>query len=298
MFLIVPTKCDAAGRSIRENGKPVPIPSFNDAVLSSIAHSIGDAGGPLIGRIISDILAACGISDTSVERTKWKVVYHAFKSIQSSDSCGNRVGAFLESALDPARWSSDEHRGGYDRTRESINRALLTTGLEIGKNGKLRSVNPAATVDEAHERANRLRALLEKRGVHHLVLAVCAKLVLRDENYFHAVFEAAKSVAVRLRDMTGFTSDGNTLVNETLECGSRPYPIVALNRYDTSSLQNEQKGITHLVRGLFHAFRNVTAHEPAISWPISELDALDMMSTASLIHRRLDSAVVTTPYQQ
>src|SRR5665213_1774280 len=27
------------------------------------------------------------------------------------------------------------------------------------------------------------------------------------------------------------------------ECGSRPFTIVALNRYDTPSLQNEQRGI-------------------------------------------------------
>jgi uncharacterized protein (TIGR02391 family) len=276
----------------------VSIPSFSDAILSSVAHSIGDAGGPLIGRIIADILSAGGIPDTSIERTKWKVVYHAFKGIQSSDHCGNRVGAFLESALDPARWSADEHRVGYDRARENINRALLTTGLEIGKSGKLRGVAPATTVDEAHERANRLRALLEKRGVHHLVLTSCAKLVLRDDNYFHAVFEATKSVAERLRDMAGATSDGNVLVDETLECGSRQFPIVALNRYHTPSLKNEQKGITHLTRGLFHAFRNVAAHELAVSWPVSEQDALDMMSTASLIHRRLDSAVVTTQYQR
>jgi len=275
----------------------VPIPSLSDAVLSSVAHSIGDAGGPLIGRILSDILSSCGIPDDSEERTKWKFLYHAFRSIQSRDHCGNRVGAFLESAFDPARWSSDAHRSGYDLARENVNRALLTTGLEIGQNGKLRSVTPAATIDDAHERANRLRALLEKRGVHNLILAACAKLVLRDDNYFHAVFEVTKSVAVRLRDMSGATSDGNGLVDETLECGTRPFPIVALNRYDTPSLINDQKGVTHLARGLFHAFRNVTAHEPAISWPINEQDALDMMSTASLIHRRLDSAVVTTQYQ-
>jgi uncharacterized protein (TIGR02391 family) len=69
---------------------------------------------------------------------------------------------------------------------------------------------------------------------------------------------------------------------------------VALNRYDTPSLQNEQKGIAHLARGLVHAFRNVTAHVPQVVWHISEEDALDMMSVASLILRRLDGATVTS----
>src|SRR5665213_2083274 len=80
------------------------------------------------------------------------------------------------------------------------------------------------------------------------------------------------------------------------ECG-RGRSIVALNRYDTPSLQNEQKGIAHLARGLVHAFRNVTAHEPQVVRHISEEDALDMMSVASLILRRLDGATVTTAYQ-
>jgi len=270
------------------------IPSFSDAVLDSISHTVGDA---LIGRIISNIFSACGITDQSGESTKWKRLYYTFQAVQKEDHCGNRVGAFIESAMSPARWTSDELRDRYSHTREDMNRALLMTGLELGPDGKLRTVRIAASLDEAHERANRLRAVLEKRGVHREVIASCARLLLKDDNYFHTVFEVTKSVANRLRSMSGLDLDDNRLVDEVLECGSRPFPLVALNRYDTESFRNEQKGIAHLARGLFHAFRNVTAHEPAVTWRISEEDSLDMMSTASLIHRRLDSAVITTDFQ-
>jgi hypothetical protein len=34
-------------------------------------------------------------------------------------------------------------------------------------------------------------------------------------------------------------------------------------------------------------FRNTTAHAPKIIWEINENDALDILSTISLIHRRL-----------
>ena len=37
-------------------------------------------------------------------------------------------------------------------------------------------------------------------------------------------------------------------------------------------------------------FRNTTAHAPKITWVIEENDALDMMSMASLMHRKLDNA--------
>lgn len=101
----------------------------------------------------------------------------------------------------------------------------------------------------------------------------------------------------RLRVTSSSTADGNVLIDETLECGKRPFPIVALNQYNSPSLVNEQKGIAHLARGLVHAFRNVPAHEPQVEWRILEEDALDMMSTASMIHRRLDAAIVTTAFQ-
>jgi len=181
--------------------------------------------------------------------------------------------------------------------RDAVNHTLLLAGLEIAADGKLHSVKAATTLDEATERANRLHAKLKQRSVHPEVLKFSRRLLIRDSNYFHAVFEATKSVLDRLRVTSNSTADGNVLIDETLECGKRPFPIVALNRYDTPSLVNEQKGIAHLARGLVHAFRNVTAHEPQIEWRISEEDALDMMTIASLIHRRLDSAIVTTAYQ-
>jgi uncharacterized protein (TIGR02391 family) len=46
------------------------------------------------------------------------------------------------------------------------------------------------------------------------------------------------------------------------------------------------------MRGVFSAFRNPEAHEPKVHWHVSEADALDLLSALSLIHRRLDSAVV------
>jgi uncharacterized protein (TIGR02391 family) len=49
----------------------------------------------------------------------------------------------------------------------------------------------------------------------------------------------------------------------------------------------------NLIKGLFGAFRNTTAHAPKIHWNITEQDALDILTTISLVHRRLDSAVRT-----
>jgi hypothetical protein len=36
---------------------------------------------------------------------------------------------------------------------------------------------------------------------------------------------------------------------------------------------------------------NPTAHSPRISWPMTEQDALDLLTLLSMLHRRLDQAV-------
>lgn len=68
------------------------------------------------------------------------------------------------------------------------------------------------TIDQALERADRLRAALVLRNVHPDVLRFCTAELL-DENFFHAVFEAMKSITAKLRQLTGATTDGADLVH-------------------------------------------------------------------------------------
>ena len=44
---------------------------------------------------------------------------------------------------------------------------------------------------------------------------------------------------------------------------------------------------------MFGVFRNVTAHAPKTKRPIKEEDALDLLSLASYLHRRIDGAAHT-----
>ena len=46
----------------------------------------------------------------------------------------------------------------------------------------------------------------------------------------------------------------------------------------------------NLLKGLFGAFRNPTAHGARNIWPMPEDDALDLFSLASYVHRRIDRA--------
>ena len=94
----------------------------------------------------------------------------------------------------------------------------------------------------------------------------------------------------KIRIKTGLNSDGATLVDEAFSFKSIPH--LALNNLQTDSEKSEQKGFMNLLKGLFGTFRNTTAHAPKITWKIEEIDALDILSLVSLVHRRLDKAVL------
>ena len=116
------------------------------------------------------------------------------------------------------------------------------------------------------------------------------KAELLQENYFHAVFEAMKSIAAKIRRISGLTSDGADLVNQAFSLGKDCRPILALNSLKTETDKGEQRGFANLLIGLFGTIRNPAAHNPKLEWPMAEQDALDILTTASLIHRKLDNA--------
>ena len=80
-----------------------------------------------------------------------------------------------------------------------------------------------------------------------------------------------------------------------LGLGQSGVPILALNSLKTDTERSEQRGLTNLFIGMFGTFRNTTAHGPRVSWPVSEQDALDLLTLVSFLHRRLDDAKSAIP---
>jgi uncharacterized protein (TIGR02391 family) len=187
--------------------------------------------------------------------------------------------------MKPERFARDRER--FEPMRANLNRALAFAGLAVEASGELVKAEAVRTLAEAERRATELRASLLSRGVHPDVLTFCRAELVAD-NYFHAVLEATKSIANKLRTQSGLTGDGAGLVEAAL-CGDKP--ILAINDLATESEWSEQRGFANLVKGVFGMFRNTTAHEARILWEIGIADAEDLMSMASLIHRRLDAAL-------
>ena len=133
---------------------------------------------------------------------------------------------------------------------------------------------------------------MKGRAIHSEVFKYCRSELIKD-NYFHAVLEAAKSIAERIRKMTGLNNDGSELFDKAF---SVKYPLLALNNLQTDSEKSEQKGFVNLLKGIFGAFRNPHAHAPKVVWPLSEQDAIDLLTMVSYVHRKLDKSI-RTPYK-
>lgn len=259
---------------------------FSQSELEAIAAALADTSEGLTGSEIGHILATLQMADPTPTMTKWKRLHNAFVERQNHSHNRRAILQFIREAMRPARYAKQLDR--FEPLRSNLNRALAFSGLAVNAAGELSAVSQAQTLPEAVQRANELRVDLTRRGVHADVLRFCrAELVV--DNYFHAVLEATKSIADKLRTRTGLTEDGAKLVDATL-CGSSPR--VAINSLTTDSYRSEQSGFANLVKGTFGMFRNPTAHEARILWAMSKEDAEDLLSLASFIHRRLDAATV------
>lgn len=186
--------------------KPLPA-----GALEELCRELGEtATGSQLGRL----LIQAGLRETSGESTKWKRLYSAIAANQQRTGDGRAVVAVLHAFMDPSRFS--KQRDEFEAHRVALNVTLAFASLELQNDGRIhRTARPARTLDEAHERADALGSALRQRDVHPDVLAFCRAELLQD-NYFHAVFEASKSVADKIRSRTGLHGDGADLADRAL----------------------------------------------------------------------------------
>ena len=228
------------------------------------------------------------MEDYSGESTKWRRMHSVFLDCQRKDGSANRILAFIQAFVSPFRFVGRTEE--FERNRQELNTVLAFSGLEFGADGNFRRCSIAVTLDEAEARVRTIRAKFQGRRIHPEVLKYCRRELFRDD-YFHAVFEAAKGLAQRIRDRSGVQKDGAALVDEVF---SIDRPLLALNALVTETEKSEHKGFAQLLKGCFAAVRNPLAHEPRILWQ-GEEDAADFFSMISLLHRRLDDCVATNP---
>lgn len=258
------------------------LPPINGSVLEGLSKVLGDTSNGLTGTEIGKFLQDVNIPDVDSTNTKWKRLYHAFITFQNRKQLSNNILTFINKSMNPARFIGRNEQ--FEDTRIELNKRLSFIGLELTDKGQFRRIIESKTITEAEQIANRLKSKLEQRNTHPTIFKYC-KAELLAENYFHAVFEATKSIADTIRLKTGLTEDGSELIDKAFSIRT---PLITINDLSTETKESEHKGFANLIKGIFGMFRNTTAHSPKIIWEINEADALDILTTISMVHRKLD----------
>jgi len=251
---------------------------LRDSIFEEVARLLASS---CTGSHITKVLEQQNIPDImGADQTKWKRLYSALKSVQNEYQCSNHTFAVIRAILDPVRFV--DNKDGFEVRRQKLNTILAFSGFEYESDGEFRNCTVAHTLAEA-ERHDIMNAKLRDRNIHPKVLAFC-RLELLQDNYFHAVFEASKGLAQYIRDKSGSTKDGSTLIDEVFP---QRNPILAFNELKTETEKSEHVGFATLLKGCFAAIRNPPAHMPRIHWEGDD-NAADYFTLISLLYRKVE----------
>ena len=266
-------------------GFSMPLPPLEQADILPIAKALADTDFGFTGTELALLIPQCRFVDTDPTITKHKRLYNAFVEHIMREQSTKCIYTFIQEVLKPARGLNDF--ANHEKRRLKVNEVLMLHGVEINEKGQFIAISKAETVSEVQRRTKNLQQRLYGYSAHSYVLK-CCRAELLQENYFHAVLEAAKSLLDRIRDMTGLIEDGTALVDKALSVKN---PMIAMNSLRTESERNQQNGLREMINGVIHMVRNVTAHELKIRWDINEKDAVEILALISTLHKYLDSCV-------
>ena len=270
---------------------------LNEQQLKSICSILADTSRGLTKTELRSTLHSCGIDEVDdgsrtinggmfyqigLNKRDW--LYNCFVADINKRHTFSNIFKFIESALSPISYTLEEKREKHSWRFEEINKVLLLLGMEVGTDGKLKQAVKASTLDEVDRRVNNLKRKLYERAIHAEVTKYCVKDYLR-KDYFDAVFEAAKGLAERVRQITGLTTDGGKLFQEAF---STKDPFLFFNLLKSDSEISEFIGLKELLEAIFHLVRNPAAHTPKVNWKVDENKALDVLTLISFAHKYLD----------
>jgi hypothetical protein len=137
----------------------------------------------------------------------------------------------------------------FTESQTRLNMAPAFCGYILGDDGddgKVQARSIAVALEDAQSRAERLLTSLESRGVHKDARQFCKAELLVD-NYFHAVFEATKSAAERIRLRANSTKEGAALADHAFGGND---PLLRINDFASETEKSERRGFVNLLKGV------------------------------------------------
>lgn len=271
---------------------PLPDPEQDDGrmitgyVLEEIARALGETYTmSQLPRFLNDSgIPAEFVTEPHTE-SKWQYVQAILESMLVGGSGARRalrtfIGAWLSGEL---------HAPPGDRDRRKIVALLAQQGWHV-KNGLLvigERIPSASGVITPLDRDSRIASL-------HATIRQVADRYL-ESHMEVAIFEAFKAVNNRVKEITGLNADGADLMARAFGDERDPNPPIRLADVSKESGRNIQSGFRFIFMGAVRGIRNPDAHE--LFEPVSEEEAFEELSLASMLMRRLDDASVARANQ-
>jgi uncharacterized protein (TIGR02391 family) len=253
---------------------------FSLSALESLAKIIGDR---YTGSEITELFTKADLPGIVHDgSTKWRFVYASFKELQKTHYGDYKIIKVIQVLC-----GSQEYIGNQEHHRtilDLVNEILAFNRLKVNDEGIV--VVPESITPQLRQSVSRVEKLFDSRNYHYEVRKHARDLFV-DEKYFHAVFECCKAFDKYVQSKSLISASGFSLMSKALSIEG---PL-KVNGQSTESEIDEQKGVMHLCMGLSSAVRNIKAHEPVLEWPITEEDALDILSLISFLWRKIDDSI-------
>ena len=262
------------------------VATFTDEQLRHLCDVFGDQATGLTGSEIGTLLLRLDLADLGPGATRRARILEALRRRQERDQGGLIVAAFIEAAMDPLRYAGNQLL--FATRQRELNVILAEHGQELMDDGRLHALAATRSHGETAGRLAELRAELERRGAHAQVLEAC-RVELLERHDADLVVAAGRQLADRVRRLSGLAGDGPELVDKAFgHAASSRLPFVAFNQLRTESERAENAGLVALLKGLYGAARGAME---------DDRDVVELLTLASLLHRRLDTAIRLRPVE-
>jgi uncharacterized protein (TIGR02391 family) len=257
--------------------------SFDPAALEHLAVLIGDR---YTWREMGPFFTDAGVTlppKQDEDSAKWRYANRVLRQLQQGPNGLHRVAQVIERLCNPQSFlgRAEDHQRMVSDANEILSHYGLRVDRRSGKVLMDQTVTP-----EVRSASSPAAKTFDARQFHPTVCAHARELFIAGDHY-HAVFECCKAFDVAVRTKAQSERHGAELMGTILSITG----VLKLNAQQTESELNEQEGYKHLCMGLMRAIRNPVSHEPEKDWPMSQEDALDMLSLLSYLFRQLDKAV-------
>lgn len=134
----------------------IVVPAFSASTVEQVCKVLADA---VTGSQIPNLIAALKVRESpgDEQNTKWKRLFNAVAERQNRQRDGRPLVRLISEVMAPVRFGS---QADLDATRALLDERLLLSGYQVREDGKVGRARRAATLAEAQQRADDLRAEL------------------------------------------------------------------------------------------------------------------------------------------